>query len=292
MAIPSVYHPSYFVETREASMRKLPIVAKAVEASGLGKLFYPPPATRDQLLRIHTAEYVDAVLTGKGPLSESAFGFWSRRYLRGVLHINGGCLLAAELAMEHGIAANIAQGFHHCRPDTGAGFCTFHGLALVAALHPDWKVVILDCDEHAGDGTAEFVRMLPNLSQFCVCGSPLGCKDEMRSIIRQVQPGDEQSYLEYLEEGLLWTLHQNPDLVIYQPGVDSHENDLYSRAKVSAGLLRIRDERVFAFFRERGIPCFFVLAGGYQEPIEERLLPLHLQTFAAAHQVYIQDLNY
>lgn len=291
MLVSSVYHPSYFVETAEASMRKLPSVAKAVEAAGLGKLFYPQPATREQLLSIHTSEYVDAILTGRGPLSESAFGFWSRRYLRGVLHINGGCLLAAELAVEHGIAANIAQGFHHSRPGTGAGFCTFHGLALVAALRPEWRVVILDCDEHAGDGTTEFVRMLPNLSQFCVCGSPLGCKDEPRSIIRQVPPRNERAYLEFLEEGLLWTLNLKPDLVIYQPGVDSHENDLYSRAKVSAGLLRIRDERVFAFLREKRIPCFFVLAGGYQEPLEERLLPLHMQTFAAAKKAHVQKLD-
>ncbi len=36
---------------------------------------------------------------------------------------------------------------------------------------------------------------------------------------------------------------------------------------------------------EIGIPFFFVLAGGYQEPMEEKLVPLHLQTFQTAAKI-------
>jgi hypothetical protein len=43
---------------------------------------------------------------------------------------------------------------------------------------------------------------------------------------------------------------------------------------------------VFAHFHQCGTPLFFVLAGGYQTPIEEKLLPLHLNTFRAAFNEY------
>jgi acetoin utilization deacetylase AcuC-like enzyme len=47
-----------------------------------------------------------------------------------------------------------------------------------------------------------------------------------------------------------------------------------------------RDRIVFRFCKSKGIPVLFVLAGGYQTPIEEKLVPLHLNTFKAAWEEY------
>jgi len=47
-----------------------------------------------------------------------------------------------------------------------------------------------------------------------------------------------------------------------------------------------RDRMVFSFCRSEMIPVLFVLAGGYQTPIEEKLVPLHLNTFKAAWEEY------
>lgn len=43
---------------------------------------------------------------------------------------------------------------------------------------------------------------------------------------------------------------------------------------------------VFRFCKAERIPVLFVLTGGYQTPIEEKLLPLHLNTFKAALEEY------
>jgi acetoin utilization deacetylase AcuC-like enzyme len=48
---------------------------------------------------------------------------------------------------------------------------------------------------------------------------------------------------------------------------------------------------VFRFCRSEKIPVLFVLAGGYQTPIEEKLVPLHLNTFKAAFEEYCAPLN-
>ncbi len=62
--------------------------------------------------------------------------------------------MAAEMALQKGIAANVAQGFHHAVYEYGGSFCTFNGLAFVAQQNPNKKIFVLDCDQHGGNGTA------------------------------------------------------------------------------------------------------------------------------------------
>ena len=45
-----------------------------------------------------------------------------------------GTLLAARLALEHGLACNTAGGSHHAFAGFGAGFCVFNDVAVAARL--------------------------------------------------------------------------------------------------------------------------------------------------------------
>lgn len=283
----TAYSETYFAQTPQASMRKLPLVAKAASTSGFAQLVKPVPVTRQQLELIHDPTYVECILSGQGLRAKSAFGFWSKGYRDGVLAINGGNILAAKLALEDGIAANVGQGFHHAQYHSGAGYCTFNGLALVAALNPDLKVLVIDCDEHAGDGTAGFVPYLENLSNFSICGSQIGSVFKgARSIMHQVRTGDAKAYWNHLLEALVYAEKTKPDLVIYQAGMDPHEDDPYATTQMTTAFLEKRDRFVMESLAQTlHIPFFFVLAGGYQEPIEECLIPLHLKTFEIAAEV-------
>jgi acetoin utilization deacetylase AcuC-like enzyme len=286
-AIRTAFSESYFAKTPQPSMRKLPLVAREISDTGFAAIVEPEPVSRADLERIHDAAYVESILSGEGPLSQCAFGYWSESYRDGVLAINGGNLLAARMALEDGIAANVAQGFHHAAPPNGGGFCTFNGLALVAAMRPDLDVFILDCDEHGGDGTAEFTKALPNLFNFSICGSTMGAFEGPRSIVRKVPEGDESLAHRYLDEALSLISERRPGLVIYQAGMDPHCDDPLSRSKMSGNFLARRDELVMeSLALELAIPFFFVLAGGYQEPMEEKLVPLHVRTFEIAARVH------
>ena len=267
-------------------MRKLPLVARLAEERGYAELVAPEPASKEDLEKIHHRRYVKSVMTGQGELAECAFGFWSEAYRDGVLAINGGNLLAAKMALEDGIAANVGQGFHHAGFKSGAGFCTFNGLALVAALHPELSVLVIDCDEHAGDGTAELTTMIPNLTNFSICGTRMGCPESERSILRHVEPHDVKAYGGYLTEALEYAATTKPSLVIYQAGMDPNEGDPLGRSKMPGEFLEERDLLVMETLAlHLHIPFFFVLAGGYQEPIEEKLVPLHIKTFEIAARV-------
>ena len=282
----TAFSASYFSNTRTPSMRKLPLVARQAAEAGFAELVEPTPVTRAELERIHDPAYVEAILTGEGVLSKCAFGFWSEDYRDGVLAINGGNLLAARMALEDGIAANVAQGFHHAAPSNGGGYCTFNGLALVAAMHPELDVFVLDCDEHGGDGTAEFTKTLPNLFNFSICGTGMGALQGPRSIVLKVRACDEPQASIFLEEALSLIKEKRPGLVIYQAGMDPHCDDPLSCSKMSGEFLARRDEFVMeSLALELGIPFFFVLAGGYQEPMEEKLVTLHVRTFEIASRI-------
>ena len=279
----TAFSPAYFSNTRTPSMRKLPLVASQSAAAGFAELIEPAPATEADLLRIHGPSYVRDILAGDGPLSKCAFGYWSADYRDGVLAINGGNLLAARLALEDGIAANVAQGFHHAHPGRGGGFCTFNGLALVAARNPSLEVFVLDCDEHGGDGTAEFTKILPNLFNFSICGTGMAAHEGPRSIVNRVPPRDEGAAKIALEEALCLIAERRPGLVIYQAGMDPHRDDPLSGSQMSGRFLAKRDALVMqSLALDLGIPFFFVLAGGYQEPMEDKLVPLHVKTFETA----------
>jgi len=68
--------------------------------------------------------------------------------------------------------------------------------------------------------------------------------------------------------------------------MDPHEDDPLGRSKMPGEFLEERDLFVMETLAlHLRIPFFFVLAGGYQEPMEEKLVPLHLKTFEIAAKV-------
>lgn len=135
--IPTCFSPLYSADTPTTSMRKLGPVAWQAAAEGLVDVEVPDPVAPDKLRRLHAPAYVDAFLAGRQPLASSQGWPWTPEIRDGVLAINGGQLLGAELAMKHGIAASTSQGAHHAGYTRGGAFCTFNFLALVASEHPE-----------------------------------------------------------------------------------------------------------------------------------------------------------
>ena len=94
------------------------------------------PATAELLTLAHDPRYVAAYLTGTiAARAMRRIGFpWDPRLVQRTCTALAGTLLAAELALQHGLACSTAGGTHHAFYDFGSGFCIFNDLAVAARV--------------------------------------------------------------------------------------------------------------------------------------------------------------
>lgn len=284
--IKSCYREAYYVATKSNSMAKLRAVAQSTVQHGLAELIHPEFVAIEELLTLHDPQLVMDFLAGKKPRATLQGLPWSQALRDSVLAINGGQLCAAEIALVEGVSANIAQGFHHATYEYSSGFCTFNGLALVAQRYPNKRIFVLDCDQHGGNGTAEFTERLKNLYNYTIFGLPYGCREFERSRNALISHHFDHSapFFTALNDALDHILLWKTDLIVYQAGVDGHKDDPCGSVWCGDEQLMQRDRLVFEFAKRHGIPIMFVLAGGYQSI--ERTAELHTNTFRACHTVF------
>ena len=287
---------------------KFALVADRLRGDPRAKLIEPPPVSVDDLLRVHTGEYVEAVRTGEPrELAESQKFPWSPQLFDSVRLTNGGVLAAARAAMRGGIAGALVSGFHHANPDHGEGFCTFNGLAVAAeALRAAGEikrcVAVLDMDLHYGNGTAVCCRGRPWLRQLSIYGNDYWANTPYRDVtVRQHEDGanhvsaalpagcDGAALQAILAQQLPWLLSPRPDVILYQAGADPYREDPYSPLNLDHADLLERDRTVFRFARTHGIPIAWVLAGGYTADVS-KVVQVHVNTFEAACDVFLAPL--
>lgn len=221
---------------------------------------------------------------------------------RTVLEV-AGTVLTAQLAMKYGLASHLAGGTHHAESARGKGFTILNDLAVVARLmtwkegedaHTDFsdlellrgfyrgndgrvdRVLVVDCDVHQGDGTATFHSVTstlynklftldihaesnyPHPKEKCTYDVPLpdNCND--------------QDYLSALAKSLDKVIAEvEPQLVLYNAGVDPYQQDKLGRLSLSWEGLQHRDSYVINKFVDKGIPIAVVVGGGYDVDVRQ-----------------------
>lgn len=251
------------------------LVMDALRQSGFAVTEHAPdPSPREWLEAVHCPDYVEQVFTATvPPEKERRIGFPVTPHIASrVRHTNGGTWLAAKLAMEHGYAANSAAGSHHALHDTGAGYCVFNDLAVTTnrllATGTARRVLIVDCDVHQGDGTASLLAGREDVFTLSIHAEKNFPARKARSTLDINLPDgvDDARYLEVLEQQLPAVLNDfDPDILLYQAGVDPHREDKLGRLSLTdEGLIR-RDRYVLEEARKRGLPIASALGGGYGE---------------------------
>src|SRR5215470_1979806 len=122
--------------------------------------FAPRPATDQDVLLVHNPQYVHKLKTGTLSAREELEMEipYSPELVRAFWLAAGGSILAADYALNEGIAISIGGGFHHAFPDHGEGFCMLNDIAIaIRCMQRDEKIqkaMTVDCDVHQGNGTA------------------------------------------------------------------------------------------------------------------------------------------
>ena len=195
---------------------------------------------------------------------------WSRELVDRARRSVGGTLAATEHALDYGVAINLGGGTHHAGHDFARGYCLFNdvAVALAALRRVDLgrRALIVDCDVHQGDGTAQIFADDPSTFTLSLHGArnyPFSRVPSDLDVDIASGTGDAR-YLRALREALEFALERSrPDFAFYLAGADPWEGDRLGRLRLSKAGLLTRDELVLDRLAEAGAPTCVVLAGGY-----------------------------
>jgi acetoin utilization deacetylase AcuC-like enzyme len=281
----------------------------------------PQLASDEDILLVHTPEYVDKLQTGTlSSREELALEVpYSRELVDAFWLAAGGSILAARQALKDGVGISIGGGFHHAFADHGEGFCMIHDVAVaIRRLQRDGKIrtaMTVDCDVHQGNGTAAIFagKRAPGNTLPSASGSPMATQGIRRknpnagdvftislhqhnnypvwkppsSIDVDLPDGiGDDDYLAWLDNALSSGLRQSqPELLCYLAGADPYKEDQLGGLSLTIDGLKKRDELVFRVAQARGIPVMVTFAGGYAQKVEDTVT-IHCNTVIAAKEVF------
>jgi acetoin utilization deacetylase AcuC-like enzyme len=255
----------------------------------------PQPASDEDLLRVHTPEWVTKLTTGTLTASDvmKLEIPYSPELREAVWLAAGGSILAAQSALRDGFACNIGGGFHHAYPNHGEGFCAIHDVAVaIRRLQHDKSIhraIVVDTDVHHGNGTAAIFANDPSVFTMSIHqeNNYPAHKPPSTVDLNMDDRVEDAEYLGALLPAVEKALNEfRPDMLFYIGGADPFcEDQLGGLALTKKGLLE-RDRRVFEQARTRNIPIATMLAGGYARRVEDTVR-IHINTILAARDVAI-----
>lgn len=277
-----VYSPGYYCDIGEHVFRtdKYRLLYERMVSEGLARpedFITPEPATREQLELVHTPEYVSDLLaarhTRRTERSELPI---DRAIVDGFILGAGGTIAACRAAAgERTMAMNLAGGFHHAFADWAEGFCYVNDVALgVKVLLEEGLVghaMVVDCDLHQGNGTANIFRGEQRAFTFSIHQESIYPVKERSDLDVGLPDGcSARAYCDALREHLPAAMRRfRPEFVLYVAGADPFEGDQLGSLQLTLADLRERDDIVLGACAERGVPVAAVLAGGYAADVRD-----------------------
>ncbi len=216
----------------------------------------PRRATLDDLLQVHTQDYISAVQKAENGIPDFRYGLGTSdnplfpEMYKSSLIYTGASISAAEHLFERDMSVNISGGLHHAHPDQAAGFCIFNDVAVAikTLLKKYERIAYVDIDAHHGDGVQEvFYRSskvltisLHESGQFLFPGT--GFPDEIGedegrgySVNVPLYPFTaDDVYIESFLEVVPPLIEAfAPDVVVAQIGADTNTDDPLSDLRLS-----------------------------------------------------------
>jgi acetoin utilization deacetylase AcuC-like enzyme len=290
-----VYHDRYDLNlgAHVFPSQKYRLVHDSLLAEGIADatdFLAPAPARDEDVLLVHSKEYVHKLKTGTLSYAEQLRMEipYSLELIEACWLAAGGSILAARRALADGWAANIGGGFHHAYPDHGEGFCVLHDVAIaIRRMQFDRAIetaMVIDTDVHHGNGTAAIFggdSTVFTLSIHQENNYPYPKPPSSLDINLEDGVGDDE-YLAILDKNLHRAFEQfQPGLIFYIGGADPYREDQLGGLALSFEGLERRDALVFDYARRLRIPLAITLAGGYARQVADTVR-IHVGTILAA----------
>ena len=238
----------------------------------------PDPVPWSMLERVHDEELLRRIRLGRlGVREQRGLGLpWSPELVERFRRAVAGTLAATYHALDHGVAMNLGGGTHHAGHAFARGYCLFNDVvAALGELRADGlaeRALVVDCDVHQGDGTADLLGSDPHAFTVSLHGARNYPFQRIPSDLDVDLPAGtgDAGYLDALDRALDEALAATePEVAFYLAGADPWEGDRLGRLALTKAGLRGRDELVLDRLRATGAAVCVVLAGGYAEDVRD-----------------------
>ena len=277
-------------------MAKYELLAGQLQHEGLVETTHwltPTPIECAAVFDAHDADYIDQLEKGLWSRKEELrSGFpWSLQLIEREKIIMEGTRQCAQWAAQGHVALNIAGGTHHACRGHAEGFCLLNDLAISAydlisaGLE---RILIIDLDVHQGNGTAHITGMDSRIFTFSMHGAKnYPMKKPPSSLDISLPDGTkDRPYLRALKEALDHILPTfDPQVALYQCGVDVLESDKLGRLSMSLDGCAERDALVLMACQQHGIGVACAMGGGYSEDTQT-IVKAHMNTFRMAREIW------
>jgi acetoin utilization protein AcuC len=202
--------------------------------------------------------------------------------------IVGQAKLACDLVQQGSYqkVISLGGGMHHAKRRLGEGFCIYNDVAfaahyLVEKYHLE-RVLVLDTDAHAGNGTAEYLRssaktlfidihqdprtIYPGTGFASDVGVEAG-KGHIVNIPMPVYAGNDSYKLVFEQLILPLTREYQPQVIIRNGGSDPHFNDGLTYLGMTVGGFRMMGRLVTQMAEICGGRQIDLLASGYNRAV-------------------------
>ncbi|MDD2700739.1 MAG: histone deacetylase family protein [Sideroxydans sp.] len=257
-----------------------------------------PEVTREQLLRVHDAAYIDSIIAAAptdGIISLDGDTLMNPYTYPAALRAAGAVVMAVDLVMAGKVEnafCNVRPPGHHAERGEAMGFCIFNNVAVGAAhalaAHGLARVAIVDFDVHHGNGTEDIFRDEPRVMLCSTFQHPFypysGAETQLPHIVNvPLAAGtDGAGFRRAVTEGWLPVLEAfEPELIFVSAGFDAHrEDDMSSIGLVEADYIWVTEQikRVAAHHAKARIVS--VLEGGYELHALGRSATAHIKVLS------------
>lgn len=293
------YTPRYYADIGPGHVfpiRKFELVRDRLLAEGTlepAEIVEPAPAPLEDVLLVHTTDYVSRLCSGNLTTKESRrLGLpWSESLVQRSFYAVGGTLAATRASLAAGYSSNLAGGTHHSFSDRGEGFCVLNDVAIairaMRARKLFQRAAIVDCDVHQGNGTATIFARDDDTFTFSIHGAnnyPL-FKAQSTLDVELADDTSDTEYLDTLAKHLPSVFGADPEIVFYLAGADPYKGDKLGRLALSIDGLRERDAYVLRECYEREVPIVTVMSGGYGKDINDTI-EIHCNTIRMVKEIF------
>lgn len=234
------YHPE--------SPARLEAIEDALTASGLmDKLehYAAPLATRDQLERVHTPDYIASLDACSSRALSAGLAYldpdtaMNRHSLKAAYRATGAVILATDLVIGKKVDnafCSVRPPGHHAERNRAMGFCLFNNVAVGVAhaleVHALERIAVVDFDVHHGNGTEDIFRDDPRVMMVSIFQHPFypyggitGRSERMVNVPVAAGSGGDV-FREAVSEFWLPSLERfKPQMLFISAGFDAHTDD-------------------------------------------------------------------